>query len=208
MRSGKCSCISFQDSFGCLRSFSSTSRLSSVRENLHRRRLAHIALGTGTIWDVSSEGDNVEARLVLAHKSNAGSSITITFRDPIVNHSTKHWTGHRSPPSLLDMNVVKLVEVSSSVFRVGGSGRAPFRFRSRLRRCVAIVGFTSTECTLDCGVRCGDGLTEPRVHKRVRRCRRRVSGGSSPSLPSVSAASVVAALREECARSLIGAPEE
>ena len=104
------------------------------------------------------------------------------------------------------MDIVKLVEVLSA-FGVGRSGRVPFRFRSRLRRCIAVVDFTSIECALDCGVRGEDGLTEPRVHKRVQR-RRRASGGSSPSLPSVSMASMVAALREECARSLVEPSEE
>jgi hypothetical protein len=94
----------------------------------------------------------------------------ITSCDPIIFRSTKHWTGHRSPIPLLDLDVAKLVEVSS-VSGVGGSRSIPFE----------------------------DRLLDPRICGCVRR-RRRVNGGPSLSLPSVSAASAVSALRVECAR--------
>jgi hypothetical protein len=147
----------------------------------------------------------VEMRPDVAPNSNAGTSTMITSCDPIIFRSTKHWTGHRSPLPLLDIDVIRLVEVLS-VSRVEGSRRIPFRLLSRSRRRRAVVDTTSVESTLDSGVRGGDGLLEPRVCGRIQR-RRRANGGPSPSLPSVSAASAVSALREECAWSDIEPPE-
>jgi hypothetical protein len=102
---------------------------------------------------------------------------------------------------LLDVDIAKLIEVSS-VFGVGKLHRIPIRLRSRLRRCSLVVDSISVECALDCGVGGEDGPLEPRIRGRIRR-RRLVNGGTSLLLPSVSAASVIAALGEECARSSV-----
>jgi hypothetical protein len=76
------------------------------------------------------------------------------------------WTGHRSPLALLDLDVVKLVKVSS-VSGVGESRGIFFRLRSRLRRRGAAVYIASIDCARDRGVRGEDGLCEPRVCGRV-----------------------------------------
>ena len=141
----------------------------------------------------------MESRPELARKANARISIVIISCDHTTFRSTKHWTRHRSPPLLLDLDTVTLVEVSS-VSGVARSRRAPFRLPSRLWRRRAVVDSTSTVCALDRGARGRDGLLELRVCGRVRRCRR-ITGGPSPSLSSVSTASAVLVLREECARS-------